>query len=190
MMQRLAIAAAFAALVIAVLGSTSLGQAASNAAKSGLNKASSAGRLGGTAHAQRGPRGPRGPRGRPGPRGAQGPAGIARLVAVDGTAEAQCADGGGACQVAASAAVCPAGSYVVGGGFNASTPDNVVSYARRVNANTYGVVAVNFWPTTATLSAHAVCAAGAGITPQSVQHGTPTELAEKVADLRAALADR
>jgi hypothetical protein len=189
-MQRLAIAAAFAALVIALLGSTSLGQAASNAAKSGLNKASSSGRLGGTAHAQRGPRGRRGPRGPRGPRGAQGPAGIATLLAVEGPAVPQCADGGGACQVAASTAVCPAGSYVVGGGFNTSTPDNVVSYARRVNTTSYGVIAVNFWVTGATLSAHAICASGAGITPQSIQYGTPIQMERKLSELRSMLANR
>jgi hypothetical protein len=183
-MQRLAIAAAFAALVIALLGSTSLGQAASNAAKSGLHKASSSRNA---AHAQRGPRGRRGPRG---PRGPQGPAGIATLLSVDGTPVAQCADGGGACQVAASTAVCPAGSYVVGGGFNASTPDDVVGYARRVNATSYGVIAVNFWPTDSTISAHVVCAAGAGITPQSVQRGTPRGMTQKLSELRSQLENR
>ncbi len=60
---------------------------------------------------KKGPRGPRGPRGKPGP---QGPSGIASIVEVEG-ADLVMAPGqfGGA-----PLARCPAGSVVVGTGFN------------------------------------------------------------------------
>jgi len=80
-MRRLPIVVSFAALVVAVLGSTSLGEAAGTAAKAGLVKATGAGPS--AAHAgspsRRGPRGPRGKRGPPGP---AGPATAAGLVSV------------------------------------------------------------------------------------------------------------
>ena len=81
MKGRFSIALALAALVIAVLGSTSVGQAASHAVKAGVNKARSS-TLAGPLRTQapsvlRGPRGPRGLRGRRGPRGLTGPAGQA-----------------------------------------------------------------------------------------------------------------
>ncbi|HET7856401.1 MAG TPA: hypothetical protein VFL41_08095 [Gaiellaceae bacterium] len=76
MRQRLPIALSSAALVVAVLGATSLGEAARNGAASGLEKAKQATGLAGTkSSARRGPRGPRGYRGPRGPRGFQGPPG-------------------------------------------------------------------------------------------------------------------
>lgn len=79
MRQRLPIALSSAALVVAVLGATSLGEAARNGAASGLAKAKQATGLSTEkSSARRGPRGPRGPRGYRGirgPRGFQGPPG-------------------------------------------------------------------------------------------------------------------
>jgi hypothetical protein len=73
MRQRLPIAISLAALVVAVLGSTSLGEAARNGVTSGVSKAKQAAGLGAERQAvRRGPRGPRGPRGRRGPRGYRG----------------------------------------------------------------------------------------------------------------------
>jgi hypothetical protein len=79
MTNRFPIAASAGALIVSVLGATSLGQAATDAAESklsetvGLTKtAAPTGR-----RPLRGPRGPRGPRGFRGPVGPQGPAGTA-----------------------------------------------------------------------------------------------------------------
>jgi hypothetical protein len=76
---------------------------------------------------------------------------------------AQCPSGGGACQVATSEAVCPAGSTVVGGGYETATPDNVVAFARRVTPTTYAVIAVNYWPAPSSIKAQAICASGPGL---------------------------
>jgi hypothetical protein len=80
-MNRLAIVLSSTALVVSVLGVTSLGEAATGALRSGVSKATGAVRsTAARPAAQRPIRGPRGPRGRRGPRGftgAQGPAGPA-----------------------------------------------------------------------------------------------------------------
>lgn len=68
-MQRLAVALSAAALVVALLGATSLGEAAERAVKSGVNVAKKAT---GQKVSARGPRGPRGRRGPRGPRGYRG----------------------------------------------------------------------------------------------------------------------
>ena len=76
MKDRLPIAISVAALVVALLGATGLGEAAENGVTAGVSKAKSAAGLTQTkAAARRGPRGPRGPRGYRGPRGFQGPPG-------------------------------------------------------------------------------------------------------------------
>ena len=71
MKGRIAVSLAFTALVVAVLGSTSIGQAASSAVRAGINTARSS-QLAGPLRIQvsqplRGPRGPRGRRGLRGP---------------------------------------------------------------------------------------------------------------------------
>src|SRR5688572_13850259 len=77
-MNRLAIVLSSTALVVSVLGATSLGGAATGAVRSGVSKATGAVRSTvATPSAQRPVRGPRGPRGRRGPRGAVGPIGPA-----------------------------------------------------------------------------------------------------------------
>jgi hypothetical protein len=76
MRQRLPIALSTAALVVALLGSTSLGEAARDGVSSSVQKAKRATGLGATkSTARRGPRGRRGPPGPRGPRGFQGPPG-------------------------------------------------------------------------------------------------------------------
>jgi hypothetical protein len=79
MRQRLPIALSSAALVVALLGATSLGEAARNGAASGYTKAKQVtGLSSAKSSARRGPRGPRGRRGLRGirgPRGFQGPPG-------------------------------------------------------------------------------------------------------------------
>jgi Collagen triple helix repeat (20 copies) len=77
--DRLPIAISVAALVVALLGVTGLGEAAQDGVTAGVSKAKSAAGLSASkVSARRGPRGPRGrrgPRGYRGPRGFQGPPG-------------------------------------------------------------------------------------------------------------------
>lgn len=74
--DRLPIAISIAALVVALLGATGLGEAAENGVTAGVVKAKGAAGLStAKAAARRGPRGPRGYRGYRGPRGFQGPPG-------------------------------------------------------------------------------------------------------------------
>ena len=146
-----------------------------------------------TAHAsrrgrgRRGRRGPRGFKGPAGPAGAPGAAGLTRIASADGPVAFQCSTGGGGCQVALSTATCPAGSFAVGGGFNASTPNNVVAYAKR-GVSTYAVIATNYSSTSATLTAQVVCASGAGVSASSRRiNRTPAAARRKLEQLRAQL---
>jgi hypothetical protein len=75
MQKRLPLILSATAVVIALLGSTSVGQAASKAVGQTVHNARSAAGLAPAAAQPR--RGPRGPRGRRGPRGPVGPAGTA-----------------------------------------------------------------------------------------------------------------
>jgi collagen triple helix repeat protein len=88
MKNRLPIALAFTALVVSLLGSTSIGQAASNAAKASIAKARSnalAGPLRTSAgEVRRGPRGLRGKRGLRGLRGLTGPPGATGATGASG----------------------------------------------------------------------------------------------------------
>ena len=88
MKGRLPIALALTALLVAVMGSTSLGQAASNAARASLSKARSSTLAGplraGVGQPLRGPRGRRGPRGLRGPRGPAGPEGPIGIQGIPG----------------------------------------------------------------------------------------------------------
>jgi len=94
MRGRIAISLAFAALVVAALGSTSVGQAASSAVKAGVSKARSS-QLAGPLRVQAGnvTRGPRGPRGKRGPRGLTGPVGPAGAIGPAGPAGVNGAQG-------------------------------------------------------------------------------------------------
>jgi hypothetical protein len=76
--DRLPIAISIAALVVALLGVTGLGEAAQDGVTAGVTKAKRAAGLAPQRSSARGPRGPRGrrgPRGYRGPRGFQGPPG-------------------------------------------------------------------------------------------------------------------
>ena len=76
MKDRIPIAISVAALVVALLGVTGLGEAAQNGVTAGVGKAkSAAGMSNAKTTARRGPRGPRGYRGYRGYRGFQGPPG-------------------------------------------------------------------------------------------------------------------
>ena len=89
MRQRLPLVLSATALFIAVAGSTSLGQAAGNAAGKTFQKAKATAGFGpSAAKVRRGPRGPRGRRGPVGPAGPEGPPG------ADGTAFAEAVQAG------------------------------------------------------------------------------------------------
>ena len=109
------------------------------------------------------PRGRRGPAGDPGDPGDPGPAGIATVGSAAGPAGAMCAFPGGACQVGSSTATCPTGSVVVGGGWNADSPDVVVPFAARTGGTTYGVIGINYDATGRSIVAQAICAVGPGV---------------------------
>jgi hypothetical protein len=115
----------------------------------------------------RGLRGVQGSAGPQGPAGPQGSAGIASVTTAVGPAAAQCASGGGACQVAQSDAICPSGSVVIGGGFVSGNDANITLAAARTAATKYSVVAENFNAASNTIQAQAVCASGPGISASS-----------------------
>lgn len=106
---------------------------------------------------------PRGARGPEGPAGDIGPAGIAQVGVADGPAGAMCAAGGGGCQVGSSVATCPSGSVVVGGGWTSDSVDVTVPFATRTAGNTWGVIAINYEGNARSIVAHAICAAGPGV---------------------------
>jgi hypothetical protein len=131
------------------------------------------------------PRGPRGFAGQAGPIGPQGPAGsagITQVTSVVGPAAAQCAAGGGACQVAQSNAVCPGGYTVVGGGYVSGAIENIVLYAARGSTTTYVVIAENEYTGANTIAAQAICAAGPGLVATS-----PVSKPPNIQSLREAL---
>jgi hypothetical protein len=104
----------------------------------------------------------KGQRGPAGPGGIQGPPGIASITDATGPAAAQCADGGGGCQVARSDATCPSGSLVVGGGFASSSIDDITLFSEQSAPNVWTVIAENLYTGTNTIQAQAVCAVGPG----------------------------
>jgi len=115
--QRTTISLAFAALVVALLGSTSVGQAASGAVKAGVNHAR-ASKYAGPLRSRvlrgpRGPRGKRGPRGRTGPPGAQGPQGLQGIQAITAVVVSTPVP---PLSVRMLTATCPAGQTVISGG--------------------------------------------------------------------------
>lgn len=99
-----------------------------------------------------------------------------------GPASAQCAAGGGACQVAQATAVCPGGYTVVGGGHISGSITNIVLYAARGSTTTYVVVAENEDTGANTIAAQAICAAGPGLVATS-----PVSKPPNIESLREAL---
>ncbi len=96
--------------------------------------------------------------------GAQGAPGIAQVALIQGTAAAQCAGGGGACQVATSTAVCPRGSRAISGGYAASPIDNIVEMSlpglNAAGNSVWNVLAVNEGSLAGDVTAWATCASG------------------------------
>lgn len=89
-MKRLPLVLSATAVVVSVLGSTSLGQAAGGAVGQTIEKAKATAGLGPSAAqpTRRGPRGPRGPRGRRGPPGPAGTALAFGRVSAEGILDA------------------------------------------------------------------------------------------------------
>jgi hypothetical protein len=133
------------------------------------------------------PRGPRGAQGPQGAQGAPGAVGIATVGTATAPAASMCANGGGACQVAGSTATCPTGSVVVGGGYQSSSVDLVVSYSQRVTGTTYGVIGINYTAIAETISAQAICAVGPGATTAS-SDGMQAVFEHALSDTRAEVA--
>src|SRR4051794_33204470 len=136
--------------------------------------------------AQRGPRGARGPRG---PRGFQGPAGVAGFHAFDGpevTMGTTCNSADDCSQVQSAIARCPAGEVASGGGWQTSSIDISVGFAK-AGGDSYGIVAVNYGPTSATLKSQVICAHGQGVVAGKV---LAKPVAGSLAAMRAAVAKR
>jgi len=126
MKERLAIALAFAALVVAALGSTSVGQATSGAVKAGVSKARST-QLAGPLRVQAGQPVRRGPRGKRGPRGLRGPVGPAGPVGPQGPQGIQGPQGVAGTSVFASTV--PAGQTIRGSWGVSSDATNSYNFA-------------------------------------------------------------
>jgi hypothetical protein len=182
MKQRSAISLAFAALVVGLLGSTSVGQAASDAAKASINTARStqlAGplRVKASEPIRRGPRGPRGKRGRRGPRGLPGAQGIQGIQGIPGppgpvnvvvTGASALNPPGTQSYVRAN---CPAGLRVIGGGVTAAggySAQQSINATRPVNdpsGSGWSGYVDNRSANSSLISAYAVCAAVTSYTP-------------------------
>jgi hypothetical protein len=176
MKERLAITLAFAALVVALLGSTSVGQAASNTLKAGVKNARASkyagplqskvlrgprGKRG--AKGPRGPRGLAGPAGPAGPAGAAGPAGPASLPSVTyvrtGFIAVQPSSFSGI-----QHAACPANTHVIGGGIEGTSYD-VDPYISGPGASSsmdnptgWAGAVTNYNPTIRNFRVYAICA--------------------------------
>jgi hypothetical protein len=109
-----------------------------------------------------GPTGPQGPTGPPGPAGAAGGFNPASVSYVSGTPVTLCPfEGGPSCAVGSSTATCPAGTVVVGGGWDGlSSPpiSATVGYNKPIGSTQWEVTMVNDAPIGATFAAVAVCA--------------------------------
>ncbi|MDQ2983527.1 MAG: hypothetical protein M3R70_06335 [Actinomycetota bacterium] len=195
--NRFPIALALAALIVAALGSTSVGQAAADAVRAGAGKASklkyAASPL--TADARRPPvrRGPRGPRGLRGLRGSPGPAGPAGAPGTFSAANTVQVNGPTAFMppggIGSSWASCPAGSIALSGGWDGldSPPvDATVGYNKRYGTTTWGVIMVNWASISATYQAFVVCAS-AGTAAASSRNEAKRAFAQDVARVRAGL---
>jgi hypothetical protein len=157
------------------------------------------------ASGQRGPRGFRGPRGLPGPRGKTGPQGnpgpaggfsVANVTQASGPSALMCVSGGGSCEVGSSVATCPAGSVVLGGGWDGENNPPVVAtvgYSKPLGANTWEVIMVNNDSSlSANFHAVATCAMSSGAAADIARAGKlsldqRTQIARDVAAVRARL---
>lgn len=112
----------------------------------------------------RGPVGAAGPVGPSGPAGPSGAGGVTKVTTLDTAPVAMCPSGL-ACSTGDALAICPSGSFVVGGGFATSSADVDVVMARATTATSYAVIATNSAATVQTISAQAICASGPGLSP-------------------------
>jgi hypothetical protein len=104
-----------------------------------------------------GPQGPKGATGPAGPVGATGPAGaFASISTVKGPTTFLAAFGAGA--VGISTATCPAGTTLIGGGWQGGGIAATVSWNGPSNANQWSVLMTNDDEVSTTFSAVAVCA--------------------------------
>jgi hypothetical protein len=116
---------------------------------------------------ERGPAGPAGPPGAPGPAGPAGPVGapgVAGIATVTSVRSGQVSVAPGT--VGSATATCPAGTALVGTGFNASIGN--VGFVERFG-NATGIGVLNDRTITIQIEAQAICASGPGITAASVQ---------------------
>ncbi len=145
-------------------------------------------------------------RGNTGPRGPQGQAGQAggfsttNVTQVSGPTVTLCASGGGSCDVESSDATCPAGSVVLGGGWNwgstASPPvEATVSLDSPAVAGSqdWEVLMVNNSSVSASFSAVATCATPSGTAADIARSGRLTaqqraQIATQVAAARMRVA--
>jgi hypothetical protein len=77
---------------------------------------------------------------------------------------AQCAAGGGACQIGSATATCPEGFRAVGGGHISGGTTNIVLFSDLTGTQTYGVIAENESSVANNIKATANCVAGPGLT--------------------------
>jgi hypothetical protein len=89
-------------------------------------------------------------------------------------------------QVQSSLARCPAGEVASGGGWETSSIDISVGLAK-AGGGSYGIVAINYGPSSATLKANAICAHGAGVVAGKL---LARPLAHSLAATRAAVAKK
>ena len=74
---------------------------------------------------------------------------------------------------------------MTGGGYNSSTIDNVVEFAKS-SATTYVVIAVNQFTSASSISAHAICAAGNVTATRAAVRSQATSVADLVQQMQAA----
>lgn len=91
-------------------------------------------------------RGPRGPRGAKGPKGAAGVPGakgtFGSMVSVDSSPTFLCAFSTGSCAVGSTAATCPPGTILTGGGYKGAGIVTTVTWSAPVG-NAWSIIAVN-----------------------------------------------
>lgn len=131
-------------------------------------------------------RGQRGLPGQAGPAGPSGPAGpvggVTGTFTVDGP-EVPTVPGSGATAVKSSRADCPAGSFVLGGGFSGGVRTFIADAV--VSGNGYFVIGVNNGVLPESIRAQAVCARGSGASTAAVRRPSSSDTTARLTELRA-----